>query len=121
VLTVWQVIDQVPPERDVVLFVQLLDDAGQIVAQDDRLDYPSWQWRAGDRYAQLFRLNLPTELAAGAYRAVLGVYTVADRVDAVLIGSEPDLSMPRWPVSIDGKLSGDLYPLGLVEVTRSEH
>ncbi len=119
VLTVWQVTGRVPPDRDAVLFVQVLDNAGQVLAQDDRLEVPSWQWAEGDRFAQLLSLDMPAELPAGDYRLVLGAYTVPDRVDAVLAGIEPDPAMPRWLVSIDGEPSGDLYPLGFIEVNGS--
>ena len=116
VVTVWQVASAVAPDRDAVLFAQMLDSNDRVVAQDDRLDFPSWNWEAGDRFAQLFRMNLPADLPAGRFRLVLGAYTVPDRVDAVLAGSEPDPSMPRWRVSFDGKPVGDVYQILLIEV-----
>jgi hypothetical protein len=66
------------------LFVHLLDGAGQIVAQDDRLAVPAWSWQAGDHLAQLFTLTLPADVAPGPYRLVTGAYTLPDMVRLVL-------------------------------------
>lgn len=115
-LTFWQVSGELPAERDAVIFAQLLGDDGQVVAQEDRLDVPSWNWQVNDRFVQLLRLTLPPDLPPGAYRLILGVYTVPDRVDAVLAGGEPDPATPRLPVLIDGHPAGDHVELPAVEV-----
>ena len=59
---------------DMVLFTHLLDEAGQIVAQDDRLDAPSSSWHTGDLVVQIHRLQLPEQLEPGSYTAVAGLY-----------------------------------------------
>jgi hypothetical protein len=115
-LTTWQVIERLPADRDAVLFAQVLDATGNVVAQQDRLDAPSWNWHPGDRFLQLLRLPLPSDLAPGSYRPILGAYTVPDRVDAVLAGREPDPSNPRLPVVRDGAAVGDMLELPSIEV-----
>ena len=114
VLTFWQVVGTLPADRDGVFFAQLLDQESQVVAQDDRLDVPSWGWQVGDRFVQVLRLAVPPELSAGRYRLILGGYTLPDRVDAVLAGEEPDPATPRLPVSIGGEPAGDYLELTLV-------
>ena len=47
------------------LFLHVLDDAGQIVAQHDGLDVTLDGLRAGDWFTQLHTLTLPVELAPG--------------------------------------------------------
>jgi hypothetical protein len=92
VATLWQVADPrvlgpVPTEsygRQAAIFLHLLDPSGDIAVQDDRLDVPAWDWRAGDRFIQLHRLVLPSNAAPGAYRLAVGVYTVPDMVRLTL-------------------------------------
>ena len=115
-LTLWQVEAPLPPDRDAVLFTQLLDGQNQVVAQQDRLDAPSWQWQPGDRFLQLHRLTLPADLPPGTYTLITGVYTVPDRVDAVLAGHEPDPAIPRLTVYVEGKPVDDHLTLRLIEV-----
>jgi hypothetical protein len=115
-LTTWQVAGLFPTDRDGVLFAQVLDAAGNVIAQQDRLDAPSWNWHPGDRFMQLLRLPLPADLAPGNYRLILGAYTLPDRVDAVLAGREPDPSKPRLPVVIDGAAVGDTVEFPAIEV-----
>jgi 4-amino-4-deoxy-L-arabinose transferase-like glycosyltransferase len=119
-VTRWQVIGQLPADRDGVIFAQVLDSQGRVVAQDDRLDVPSWSWHMGDEFAQLLRLSIPSELQAGSYRLIAGVYTVPDRVDAVLAGHDPDPAMPRLPVLIGGSPAGDVIELPSVEVVADD-
>ena len=59
---------------DVVLFTHILDEAGNIVAQQDRLDAPSASWQTGDIVIQVHRLQAPPQMASGIYTAVVGVY-----------------------------------------------
>ena len=81
-VTVWEVID---PERvgpavlpfdttDVTLFTQVLDNSGQIVAQRDSLEAPSWDWRMGDVIVQIHSLNVPAETGPGSFRTIVGLY-----------------------------------------------
>jgi 4-amino-4-deoxy-L-arabinose transferase-like glycosyltransferase len=116
VLTLWQVEAPLPSDRDAVVFVQLLDGENQVVAQQDRLDAPSWEWQSGDVFLQLHRLQLPTEALPGTYTLIAGVYTVPDRVDAVLAGHEPDLTMPRLSIQAGEELLGDHLVLSVLEI-----
>ncbi len=103
VTTLWQVAATLPADRDAVIFVQLLGPTGEVVAQEDRLDAPSWAWYVGDAFAQLHRLTLPAGLPPGTFRLICGVYTVADREDALRLGHEPDTAMPRLPIQGRGE------------------
>jgi hypothetical protein len=55
------------------VFVQLLDGAGQIVAQDDRPILLSGPRAAGSGLA-VYGLLLPAELPSGPYRLITGLY-----------------------------------------------
>jgi 4-amino-4-deoxy-L-arabinose transferase-like glycosyltransferase len=60
------------------VFVQLLDEAGQVAAQDDaepgRGAFPTDQWRLGEVVSSSFVLHPPAGLAAGKYRIITGFY-----------------------------------------------
>ena len=116
-LALWQVEARLPDDRDGVFFTQLLDDQNQVVAQRDQLGAPSWDWQPGDVVLQLHRLSLPADTPSGRYTLIAGVYTVPDRVDAILAGHAPDPSMPRLPVLVDGVVVSDYLLLQTVEVT----
>jgi hypothetical protein len=81
-LTFWRVpgdvsAGQVPAATDgapLVLFTHVLDGAGQIVGQQDRLDVPAWTWAPGDHWVQLHRFPLKADLAPGNYALRVGVY-----------------------------------------------
>ncbi|MFO7536482.1 MAG: glycosyltransferase family 39 protein, partial [Chloroflexota bacterium] len=94
-LTIWRVVDPaqvgplVPPAHttDVALFVHVLDEAGEIVAQHDGLDAPSWSWQAGDWLLQLHPITLPPETAVGSYETVTGIYDKLSGVPTLLISA----------------------------------
>ncbi|MBN2007008.1 MAG: glycosyltransferase family 39 protein [Anaerolineae bacterium] len=75
VLTAWEI--DAPAPEELVLFVHILNENGEIVTQIDRLDAPSWQWQAGDRFAHIHRLLLPNDLAPGNYGIAVGFFTRA--------------------------------------------
>jgi 4-amino-4-deoxy-L-arabinose transferase-like glycosyltransferase len=75
VTTWWQVGG---PEEELVLFSHVLNDAGEVVVQADRLDAPAWNWHAGDTFAQVHRLTLPADVALGTYHLQVGAYRSAD-------------------------------------------
>jgi hypothetical protein len=59
------------------VFVHLLDASGAIVAQSDAIpagDYATSRWLPQEVVIDLHRLNLPADLAPGAYRLVAGLY-----------------------------------------------
>ncbi|MBN1874465.1 MAG: glycosyltransferase family 39 protein [Anaerolineae bacterium] len=72
VLTAWQV--HGPPEGELVIFTHLLNENGDLITQQDRLDTPAWQWQPGDRFVQIHILALPPNLPGGSYRIAVGVY-----------------------------------------------
>ncbi len=81
-LLVWRVTDPeqvgpvVPPAftTDVVMFTQVLDEAGQPFAQRDSLEAPSWDWQAGDIVAQIHPVTIPASTPTGSYQAIVGIY-----------------------------------------------
>ncbi len=102
-LTVWRVLDPtragpvVPPSftTDVVMFAHVLDGAGGILAQSDRLDAPSWAWRTGELIAQVHPMHVPESAAPGEYAAVVGLYDRASDVRLpVANSSETSASSP---------------------------
>jgi 4-amino-4-deoxy-L-arabinose transferase-like glycosyltransferase len=119
-VTTWHIDTPLPADREAVLFTQVLDAQGNVVAQQDRLDAPSWNWHPGDQFIQLHRLSLPADLPPGDYRLITGLYTVPDRVDAVLAGHEPDPATPRLPILKDGTPIRDYIELPPLEVVANE-
>lgn len=81
-ITWWQVVDParvgpiVPPSftTEVVFFTQILRPDNLILAQQDRLDVPSWGWQMGDIVVQIHQLHLPGDAAAGEYQVIVGIY-----------------------------------------------
>jgi hypothetical protein len=110
VTTLWRVLDPIPlrpsdlsiVEQDVTLFVHVLDEAGHVVAQEDRLDAPAWDWQAGDLVAQIHRLSLPSERPPGELSLHVGAYR---RLDG-----------RRWPVLADGEVVADHVLLQRLEI-----
>lgn len=115
-LTLWHIDASLPDDRDAVVFAQLLNSQGHVIAQRDHLGAPSWNWYRGDAFVQLHDLSLPTDAPPGPYSLIAGVYTTPDRVDAVLAGREPDPSMPRLPVHEEQPPSDDAITLVTLEV-----
>ena len=63
-----------PTDGDLAVFAHLLDSDGVLVNQDDRLGVPSWQWEAGDRFAQVQWLDLSVGIVLHEHKIALGVY-----------------------------------------------
>jgi 4-amino-4-deoxy-L-arabinose transferase-like glycosyltransferase len=82
IVTVWQVLDptQIGPSHppsdtpDTVLFTQILTADGNVLAQQDALDAPSWDWQTGDIFIQVHALSIPPETQPGSYRTIIGIY-----------------------------------------------
>jgi hypothetical protein len=85
VTTYWQAGSRITAPLS--LFVHAIDANGQVVAQEDRLDAPTEDWRPGDLIAQVHRLTLPEQ--AGARWIEIGLY-------------DPN-SGERLPVLVDGQ------------------
>ncbi len=79
----WRSAGDVIPENYSV-FVHLVDEAGEIVAQADGIPVqglrPTIGWREGEVIADSYRLTLPPELSSGAYQLYVGLYNPADGV-----------------------------------------
>lgn len=67
-----------PMETSYTGFVHLLDQAGQIVAQDDHVPQqgrrPTNTWLSGEVVEDDYELRLPADLAPGRYRLLIGLY-----------------------------------------------
>jgi hypothetical protein len=79
----WQADAQVP--RNWKVFVHLLDERGERVAQVDRVPlepiYPPVKWRAGQLLADQYELVLPADLPPGRYQLIFGGYDEAGRLE----------------------------------------
>jgi hypothetical protein len=72
VLTYWRV--ETPPPASLKIFVHLLGQPGEPVAQGDGLGSPPHGWEAGDLIVQKHVLSFPNDLVPGLYELHLGVY-----------------------------------------------
>lgn len=73
---------------DVVLFTHVLDDAGQILAQADRLDAPSSTWQTGDVVLQVHHISIAADATPGTYTAVAGLYDRASGQPLPVLGAD---------------------------------
>jgi hypothetical protein len=74
--TYWRAKDQLPPQLS--QFTHVLNDTGEIVAQQDRLMLTAQSLRPGDVFAQIHHLILPDDLPPGSYPIAIGLYTQPD-------------------------------------------
>jgi len=110
----WQVVDpqvfrsEDPSSLDTepVFFTHALDGTGTLIAQEDRLDAPAWDWQAYDVVAQVHRFALPGELSQPLVALKVGVYRRAD--------------LSRLPVLVDDAVIGDCVFLEPVKVETDE-
>ncbi len=94
-------------QEDYKVFVHLLDETGDIVAQDDTPPrggrYPTWAWKPGDLVPDTHQLDLPAERPPGPYRLFVGMY-------------HPETG-ERLPVSgPEGRVPNDAIPLSVGSV-----
>jgi hypothetical protein len=112
-VTYWRVVAQPGPEVDTVLFTHLLAPGGDppVVAQQDRLDAPAWNWRPGEVFAQVHRLVIGDGVAAGLYPLEVGAYTrpAPSPID-------PNPPTTRLPLVVDGQPVSDRILLPPVQV-----
>jgi len=81
-MTVWRILDPAAlgpaPAHDygqsVAISAQLLDAAHTVVAQEDRLGAPAWNWRSGEAFAQLHRFTVKPDTLPGDYELMVGMY-----------------------------------------------
>lgn len=90
----WQ--SNAPQAADWSVFVHLLNEAGEKVAQVDRTPlgglYPPSAWQPGLLLADQYELTLPADLPPGRYRLIFGAYAGGDRFDWADGASEQPLA-----------------------------
>jgi 4-amino-4-deoxy-L-arabinose transferase-like glycosyltransferase len=72
VTTYWKATGPLP--QFLTVFVHLLDQNGQIVAQDDRQSVLADTLQPGDEFMQFMPISVPPHLPAGEYRLAMGLY-----------------------------------------------
>jgi hypothetical protein len=99
---------QAPVTERYKVTVQLLDGAGQLVAQHDTEPgdgiRPTTIWGPGQGLTDRYGVFLPTDLPPGRYTLIVGLYHVA--------------TGERLQVARDGGFLGDHLSLGSVQVVR---
>jgi len=106
----WEIEQPLP--QDYAVFVQLLDQAGGLQAQVDRMPVGGFQptstWQPGQQVRDNYGLEVPADLQPGQYRLIIGLYLPA--------------SMERLAVSTtDGVPLGDYVELTGVAVVGEGH
>jgi hypothetical protein len=90
-------------ERNLTVFVHLVDETGQIIAQQDQQPangrWPTPAWQPGQVYHDLHEIRLPDTLPAGDYEIRLGLYDAAGR--APLAGEAGDTWVRSRPVNVE--------------------
>ncbi len=105
-LTVWQIADptqigpKVPPlfTTNTAMFTQLLDENGQVFAQRDSLEAPSWNWHEGDILLHVHSLVIPQNTAVNTYPAIIGFYDYDSGQRAVLGNGESYTAVPNLDI-----------------------
>lgn len=111
-VTYWEVQDPkqvgpiVPPafETDAVLFTHVLDRDGDILAQRDSLEAPSWSWQKGDVFIQIHPIHIELGTSPGRYETTIGVYDRSSGERLELIGDNGSIVDSRAfvvPLTID--------------------
>jgi hypothetical protein len=112
-VTYWRVVSLPSPDVDTVLFTHLLAPGGDppVVAQQDRLDAPAWNWHPGEVFAQIHRLVIGDDVTAGLYPLEVGAYT---RPAPSPIAPNPPTT--RLALFVDGQPVSDRILLPPVQV-----
>ena len=100
---------------DTVLFTHLLTPGGDppVIAQQDRLDAPAWNWHPGEVFAQVHRLSVGNDVPTGLYPLEVGAYTrpTPSPVD-------PDPPTARLALYVNGQAVSDRILLPPLQVKR---
>lgn len=102
---VWQTTDR-QPDEGLVLFTQVIDGSGAVLAQDDRLPlggrYPSAAWLPGRRFTETLRLALPPVPSPRRATVVTGWYRDGMPEERVpVVGSAPSCSYGAGTANLD--------------------
>jgi hypothetical protein len=100
---VWQSLQPTPKQYKV--FVHVLDESGQVVAQQDREPQsgfaPTHLWTPGMVFSDTYTIDLPPDLNASEVRVRVGLY---------------DASGARLPIIDDDQPTSDAADLGVVRI-----
>ncbi len=97
-LSFWEV--RQSPSQELKLFLHVLDDQGEIVAQHDALDVLSTGLQPGDELVQLHSVTLPLDLQAREVGLQIGAYQTVNFRRLPLQGDLSDrLLLDKYPVS----------------------
>ena len=122
VVTYWRVLSPPGPEEeeelDAVLFTHLLTPAGDppIIAQQDHLDAPAWNWHAGEVFAQVHRLTIGDDVPPGLYPLEVGAYT-----RSIPSPIDPDPPATRLALYVKGQAVSDRVLLPALQVKCRDH
>jgi hypothetical protein len=97
-LTYEWLVESPPPSQRYHFFNHLVDDAGQLVAQEDAAAINALYWQTGDRLVTQFHLTLPADLPAGNYRLLVGMYSWPDLVRVPLATGGDVYETAVWQV-----------------------
>ena len=72
-MTLWQVLTD-GWSGNLAMFVHVLDNHSQIIAQQDQFGYPVHSWKVGDRVVQIHDLVIAPATPPGLYWIQIGFY-----------------------------------------------
>jgi len=112
-VTYWRVSSPPASELDTVLFTHLLTPGGNppVIAGQDRLDAPAWNWHPGEVFAQVHRLTIGSDVASGLYPLEVGAYTRSTPSPI-----EPDPPATRLMLYVEGQVVSDRILLPPLQV-----
>jgi len=114
-VTYWRILSPFNPELDTVLFTHLLAPGGNppVIAQQDRLSAPAWNWHPGEAFAQVHRLTIGDDVPTGLYPLEVGAYT-----RAVPSPADPNPPAMRLALYVEGQPVSDRILLPPLRVKR---
>ncbi len=123
----WQA--QRQPDANYTVFVQLLDERNQVVAQRDAPpgDRPTSQWQPGEQVVDNHGVLVPHGTAPGDYRLILGMYN-PDTGERLRVGEQDYIDLgtvrvnrPAMPLPVEALRMQNPKPFRLGEITLLGH